>query len=293
MRNSNIDFPFYFKENQKFKKLEVESTSFVKYSHNNAEIQDILLKIHQPFLLFVRKGQVILSTKDKVRNVYPEEFVLINKGHYVMSEYLSEKKEFEALLFFINPYFISVLEENKSDILNILNSNLDVIPLNVNMYVKNYIQTFFTLFDNQNTLVESNDFLKIKAQEFLFYLEKNMFIELPNNLESYDVTENERLKKIIENKWEDHNIKELAFLVHMSESKFKRKFKEVFNQTPGTWIRLKKLQKAQNRLISTDDKIYLIAMDLGFKDEKYFSKLFKKNYGLSPNDYRNQTTTNT
>ena len=286
MRNSNIDFPFYFNDNSNFKSLDVETTSFVKYSHNNEDIQDILLKIHQPFLLFVRQGKVILSTKKKTRTVNSQEFILVNKGHYVMSESLSENRQFDALLFFINPYFERVLEEKKSEIVKIFNSDLDVFPIKVNQYVKNYLQSFLTLFDDANILLEDADFLKIKAEEFLFYLEKNLFVKLQDKLEKPIAIENDRLKRIVESKWQNHTIKQLAFLVSMSESKFKRKFKEVYKETPGTWIRLNKLKKAKHRLKHTTDKIYLIAIELGFKDEKYFSKLFKKTYGLTPQDFR-------
>jgi len=288
MKNSNIDFPYYFEENKKFKSLDVETTSFVKYTHNNAEIQNILLKIHQPFLLFVRKGQVIFSTKNKTRVVSSKELILVNKGHYIMSENLSEKKEFDALLFFVNPYFIKVLEEKNSEIVKIFKSNLDLLSLKVNNYVESYIQTFLSLFDDENSLLKSENYLKLKANEFLFYLEQNMFIDVESKLKKPETIENERLKKVIENKWEKHSIKQLAFLVCMSESKFKRKFKEVYNETPGKWIREKKLLKAKDRLLNTNDKIYLIAIELGFKDEKYFSKLFKITYGITPNDYRKQ-----
>ncbi|MCL6459470.1 MAG: AraC family transcriptional regulator, partial [Gorillibacterium sp.] len=32
--------------------------------------------------------------------------------------------------------------------------------------------------------------------------------------------------------------------------------------------------------------VYQIAMQKGYKDEKYFSKLFRSQYGLNPSDYR-------
>lgn len=43
-------------------------------------------------------------------------------------------------------------------------------------------------------------------------------------------------------------------------------------------------------LISTDKKIRRIADELGFKDEMYFSKFFKRETGQSPKDYRSLHT---
>lgn len=288
MKNSKIDFPYYFEGNQKFKSIDIESKAFVQYSHNNNQIQDILLKIHQPFILYVKQGTVILSCKNKVWHVQPNESVIINRGQYIMSEDLSEQDNFDALLFFMNPHFITHLEEKNSDIVEIFRSDIDVFPLRVNSYIKNYIQTFSLLFEEQSSLLNEDDFLELKSKEFLYYLEKNSLEKFDDMYKAAVDDENEKLKEVVENKWNEHSVKELAFLACMSESKFKRRFQELYNSTPGTWIRTKKLQEAKNRLTHTDIKIYLLADDLGFKDAKYFSKLFKETYGLSPAEYREQ-----
>lgn len=47
-----------------------------------------------------------------------------------------------------------------------------------------------------------------------------------------------------------------------------------------------RIQKAKNYLIQTDYDIAEIAASVGYGDLKYFSKLFKKNTGLSPSEFR-------
>ena len=47
-----------------------------------------------------------------------------------------------------------------------------------------------------------------------------------------------------------------------------------------------RIQKAKNYLIQTDYDIAEIASSVGYGDLKYFSKLFKKNTGLSPSEFR-------
>lgn len=287
MKNSNINFPHYFKDNNKFESIDVSSQAFVKYSHSNNEIQDILLAIHQPFILCVKQGTVNLSCKDKIWHIETNEVVIVNRGNYIMSEDLSVNSNFDALLFFINPYFISHLKDKKSAIIDVFNSNIDVVPVQFNSYIKNYVQTFSLLFEDKSPLLNEKDFLDIKSKEFLYYLEKNI-LGKRDCPEPSIKNENKKLQQVIENKWEQHTLKELAFLCCMSESKFKRKFHQLYNKTPGVWVREKKLRKAKEILKKSDTKIYLLANDLGFRDAKYFSRLFKNLYGVTPLEYRDQ-----
>lgn len=48
-----------------------------------------------------------------------------------------------------------------------------------------------------------------------------------------------------------------------------------------------KIREACNALRSTDQYIYEIAQSLGYRDQYYFSRLFKKVVGVSPKEYRN------
>ena len=47
-----------------------------------------------------------------------------------------------------------------------------------------------------------------------------------------------------------------------------------------------KIKEAIRQLLHSDSIISVIAADIGYKDEKYFTKQFKKATGLSPAKYR-------
>jgi two-component system, response regulator YesN len=53
------------------------------------------------------------------------------------------------------------------------------------------------------------------------------------------------------------------------------------------YITLVKMSRAEYLFKYTEEKIYEISYRLGYKDINYFSRQFKKNYGLSPTEYRN------
>lgn len=81
-------------------------------------------------------------------------------------------------------------------------------------------------------------------------------------------------------------VKELSKLCHVSSRHFSRLFLEKYQTSPIEFIQNLKLQRAKNLLESTTLSISEIAMQTGFSDIFYFSKLFKKVEGLSPSQYR-------
>ncbi len=54
------------------------------------------------------------------------------------------------------------------------------------------------------------------------------------------------------------------------------------------FINITRCKKAEYLLKNTDLKLYSIAIDVGYHDEKYFIKVFKRIYGCSPSEIRNR-----
>lgn len=55
---------------------------------------------------------------------------------------------------------------------------------------------------------------------------------------------------------------------------------------PGDWIRARIVLEAQCLLAASAQSVKQIAAELGYDDEAYFSRLFKKTVGVSPRDYQ-------
>ncbi len=88
------------------------------------------------------------------------------------------------------------------------------------------------------------------------------------------------------------NIDEQISLKVVSDSLFMNKsyVSEVFKQKTGIsfieYLTTVKMERARKLMADGRLKTYEIAELLGFKDIEYFSKLFKKNTGLTPTEYR-------
>lgn len=74
--------------------------------------------------------------------------------------------------------------------------------------------------------------------------------------------------------------------VHMSPGGFHRKFSQAFKVTPHDYIMRKRLNMASQLLLTTDLSIEEVAYRSGFNDPYYFSKVFKRQSGVSPSRVR-------
>ena len=81
---------------------------------------------------------------------------------------------------------------------------------------------------------------------------------------------------------------ELAQMVHLSVSQFRRRFTATFNESPQQFIKKVRLQTAARLLVSSDLSLGEVATDSGFYDQSHFSKRFRAWYGCSPKEYRQQ-----
>lgn len=80
--------------------------------------------------------------------------------------------------------------------------------------------------------------------------------------------------------------KELADLCHVSVSTITRWFKKRYNISPLTYVINFKIEIAKKKLSNQNMTINRISSDLGFNSSEYFCKLFKKNTGMTPSEYR-------
>lgn len=78
----------------------------------------------------------------------------------------------------------------------------------------------------------------------------------------------------------------LARICNMSVSTFQRRWNESMGVTPARYALGVRLQEACRALIETDHSIAEVANACGFDDEFYFSKCFRRQFGVPPRNYR-------
>ncbi|WP_369410815.1 helix-turn-helix domain-containing protein [Desertivirga brevis] len=79
------------------------------------------------------------------------------------------------------------------------------------------------------------------------------------------------------------SLEKLGYLTGRSLSTFNRDFKKLFNTTPQKWLTDKRLEFAYYHLAEKKKKPTEVYLEVGFEDLSHFSYIFKKKYGVSPN----------
>lgn len=85
---------------------------------------------------------------------------------------------------------------------------------------------------------------------------------------------------------EDMTIEQLANLAALSPFYYQRLFSRLVKKPVMEYIKLRRLGKATDALLSQKLRILDIALDLGFTSHEHFTRVFKEAFGITPDDYR-------
>lgn len=83
------------------------------------------------------------------------------------------------------------------------------------------------------------------------------------------------------------SIAEMARHFRLSESRFSHLFSAAKGTSYQTFLLRARLGQAKELLEEEDAPISEISARVGYEDQNYFSRIFKKNFGVSPTHYRN------
>lgn len=67
---------------------------------------------------------------------------------------------------------------------------------------------------------------------------------------------------------------------------FSKMFKKNIGRNLSEYINLRKLEKAQKLLVESNKSIENIGFEVGFNHKSYFHRIFKRYYGVTPEEYR-------
>ncbi|MDR3295007.1 MAG: helix-turn-helix domain-containing protein [Clostridiales Family XIII bacterium] len=123
------------------------------------------------------------------------------------------------------------------------------------------------------------------------HFENTSFLKSP--LKDLKKTESERILAIIEfisknYARRDITIKDIADAINLSPSRAAHFWKEVINISLQQSVSMNRLHESARMLVEGDMPIVEIAERCGYSDEKYMYGGFKKQFGMTPNEYRQQ-----
>lgn len=238
--------------------------------------------------VFVNQGEVSVRSQNDYMNLDKSTGVLAKCLHYFFEMNEAQRKSSECVEVIAVLIYPSLVEELFEFDLTQSNYSFDfnIKQVQIDRLLENFKESINILIDNPELADES--IIKNKLKEFVLLMSKSQ--NAPSQLDflsalfkPIDIS----FKTTIQhNLYSSLSIDDLARLCHLSTSSFKRKFSEVYEDTPKKYIAVKKLEKAASLLKLNDSRISDIAYDVGFESLATFNRNFSKRYGKSPSEYR-------
>ena len=244
------------------------------------------INLNKNVFSFLLDGQKDIHFSNDIVSIDHTQSMLLASGNFLTTEIVGANS-YSCLLFFFS-------QKNIKDFLlkyghlfnpNDLNKSAASSPyflIEKDNFIIHFINSIQQIYGLNQTI--SQKILELKFEEIMLYLAdkygQNFFVYLHSLL----INERElSFKMVIErNLYTSLNIDEVAFLCNMSLSTFKRKFSQLYQESPGKWFQLKRLNKAKKLLLNNEATPSEIYMDFGYDSLSNFSTAFKNEFGYSP-----------
>ena len=153
-----------------------------------------------------------------------------------------------------------------------------------NEMIQRYFMRLFDLAQNGYALGN----MICLSQLLLTILSEIYFFEKESEISKVDRNLTKAVNYMYENLGNDLTLDDVATYMGLSKSYVNLIFKEHTKRSPLEFFTHLKIQQACKYLRLTNMFIYEISRDLGYEDQYYFSRIFKKVMGVSPKEYRKQ-----
>jgi len=247
-----------------------------------------LFQENEACFMFIEEGAFSIRT--------PDEFISFKKGKGLLAKCFDyffetskkqrdERDSIEAIGVLLYPTIVEELFQ-----FDIANHNHKVDynakSIQIDGLLNSFKESINILLDNPELADET--LIKTKLKEFVLLMAK--IVNAPTQLDflssMFQRNSSEFKKTILNNLYSNLSINEFAHLCGMSLSTFKRKFNDVFKDSPKKYFAKKKLEKASKMLASKEYRISDVAYDCGFESISTFNRSFKNHFGKSPTEFR-------
>jgi AraC family transcriptional regulator of arabinose operon len=256
-------------------------TAIGYYPHASFHDRERKLGTNQYILLYCTEGKGLIELESQKISISPNTFFIIPKN--VPHHYKSSVQDPWTI------YWVH-FKGKKADVIYTRYLNRTVTDGLTIPYTLNRVQSFNEIYQllehSYHPLVM--EIVNVKLLEFIasfiYYEQIN-----PAVLEDDAITHSIRFMK--ENIRQLFTVENLARQQNLSVSHYTRLFKAKTGYTPIQYFNQLKIQLSCQYLYFSDRKIKEICNEIGFVDQYYYSRLFRKMMGISPAKYKSQKKT--
>ncbi len=148
-------------------------------------------------------------------------------------------------------------------------------------------------FSFNHLIAQINTLFNNRLRERKVFLQKPFLAMQQQGMNKADEIFLHKVVESIHKNITDYNfgVEKLAEMYAMSRSSLHRKIKALTDLSPTDFIRLIRLQKAAELIRTGEYRIGDIYLLVGFNSWGYFSKMFQKQFGMSPKEFEKQHST--
>ncbi|WP_223826662.1 AraC family transcriptional regulator [Flagellimonas sp. S3867] len=280
-----VDIQQYFRRHSRYNKLVGDDYLFVEYKCP-IDVENFQLFTDSHIINYVISGRKDWFSPDQTFEIQGGDALFVRKGVYTTRQHF--EVDYCVMLFFINDTFINnFFREHPSLKIPAKQKDYDqIFEIDINDSFESLIHSIFNYFKQAGEIPKS--LVEIKFRELLFNILLNpknqMLVEYLYSLSNSEKADMEYI--MLKHFQYDLGLDEFAKLCGRSLSTFKRDFKNHFKQTPGNWIKNKRLECAKTLLHQSTLSINEICYESGFKNPSHFNKAFKEKYHLPPQQFR-------
>lgn len=131
------------------------------------------------------------------------------------------------------------------------------------------------------------DMIRLKLLELFIAVERSCVARKDRAVPSQKLTLLRSFQQLIDRHFRTIKLpKEYAELLYVTPNHLNALCQDLVGKTAGDLIRDRVLLEAKRLLTNADRTVAEIAYDLNFQDNSYFSRFFKKNVGVTPDEFR-------
>jgi YesN/AraC family two-component response regulator len=230
-------------------------------------------------------------------NIHSGDFVLLAPSVMHKSVYYKGEPSKRVIIDFMYPLDNPETAEAYQEILSPFNNDIPIFRFDFEdqKRLTDILNSLFLFSKEHRYYGNPADefYIHTKFQEFLYTLyelrDKNQY----TNEQTYNSIEQKmyEVSSYIHAHYnEDISLESLSENFFISSSYLSREFKQVTGFNLSNYIQLTRIKNAQYRLVSSNDKISIIAQECGFSSFSQFNRVFNKIAGTSPREYRQTAT---
>lgn len=267
------------------------SRDFELYYYSDLHLKPVPIHSHDYYeFYFFLEGDVSISIEKKSYLVFPGDFLLIPPGIPHSPTMINPDKPYRRFVLWISQDYCARLMETSTA----FGYLMQYVSTSKNHLFSSDTVTFNTIHTRLFSILEEiqgNRFGKeaeilLQVNSLLLYL--NRIVHSQNNSLSPNTTQNlyQNLCSYIANHLdEDLSLSVLARTFFVSKFYISHLFKDTIGLSVHQYILKKRLSACKDALLGTIPVSQLF-LQYGFHDYSSFYRAFKKEYGLSPKEYR-------